>query len=161
MQSLLWSCLKPSAGFAEREKKLYWRLIAVGNGRIACICSWLLVIYFRPYIEWTGCSYLSATGFAIMKRQYLSSFVAGRGILVSCIFMCFSINFQTNSCGFFVRLFFPDEIAFSSILTIKTIFFGHHSILRVKKSQLPSNFELARTLTIYGEHGIWLLYHES
>ena len=53
----------------------------------------------------------------------------------------------------FLFVFSPDEIAFSSILTIKTIFFGYHSILREKKSQLASNFELARTLTIYGEHG--------
>ena len=66
------------------------------------------------------------------EETYLSSFVAGRRILVSCIFMCFSINFQTNSCGFF----FPDEIVFSSILRMKTIFFGRHSILREKKSQL-------------------------
>ena len=51
--------------------------------------------------------------------------------------------------------FFPDEIAyFSSILRMKMIFFGHHSILCEKKSQLASNFELMRTLTIYGEYGI-------
>ena len=84
----------------------------------------------------------------------LSFFVAGRGILVSCISMCFSINFQTNSCGFFVCLFFPDEIAFSSILRIKTIFFGRYSILHEKISQLASNFELTRTLSVHGEHGI-------
>ena len=91
-----------------------------------------------------------------MKKQQLSSFLAGQGILVSCIFMCFSINFETNSCGVFVCLFvcFPDEIAFSSILRIKTNFFGRHSILRDQKSQLASNLELTRTLTIHGEHGI-------
>ena len=78
----------------------------------------------------------------IMKKQYLSSLVAGGGILVSCIFMCFSINFQTNSYGFFVCLlvfffvFFSYEIAFSSILRIKTIFFRRHSILCEKKSQV-------------------------
>ena len=33
------------AGFAEQEKKLYCASIAVVNGCIACICSWLLVIY--------------------------------------------------------------------------------------------------------------------
>ena len=50
--------------------------------------------------------------------------------------------------------FFPNEIAyFSSILRIKTIFFGCHSILRKKKSPLASNFELRRTLTIHGEYG--------
>ena len=57
------------------------------------------------------------------------------------------INFQTNSCGFFVCLLFPDETAFSSILRIKTISFGRHSILREKKSPLASNFELTSTLT--------------
>ena len=43
----------------------------------------------------------------------------------------FSINFQTSSFGFFFFVcFFPDEIAFSSILRIKMIFLGRHSILR-------------------------------
>ena len=32
----------------------------------------------------------SANGFAIMKKQHLSSFVAGQGTLVPCLFMCFS-----------------------------------------------------------------------
>ena len=31
--------------FAEQEKKLYCASIALVNGCIACICSWLLVIY--------------------------------------------------------------------------------------------------------------------
>ena len=71
------------------------------------------------------------------------------------MFMCFLINFQTNFCGFFVCVFFPpNEIAyFSSILRIKTIFFGRHSILHEKKSPLAFNFELRRTLTIHGEYG--------
>ena len=71
--------------------------------------------------------------------------------------MCFSLNFQANSCRFFVCfvcLFFRDEMTFSSILRIETIFFWRHSILRLKKSQLAFNFELTRTLTIYGEHGV-------
>ena len=56
----------------------------------------------------------SASGFAIMKKQHLSSFVAGQGTLVPCVVMCFSTNFQTSSCGFFVCffLFSFDEIAF-------------------------------------------------
>ena len=44
----------------------------------------------------------SANGFAIMKKQHLSSFVAGQGTVVPFIFMCFSRNFQTSSCGSFV-----------------------------------------------------------
>ena len=48
----------------------------------------------------------SANGFAIMKKQHLSSLVAGQGTLVPCAFMCFSTNFQTSSCGFFVCLVF-------------------------------------------------------
>ena len=56
----------------------------------------------------------TASGFAIMKKQHLSSFVAGQGTLVPCIFMRSSINFQTSSCGFFVWLvfFFPMELLF-------------------------------------------------
>ena len=34
---LLWSCLKPQAGFAEQEKKLYWRL--------DCCSEWLHSLY--------------------------------------------------------------------------------------------------------------------
>ena len=74
-----------------------------------------------------------------MKKQHLSSFEVGQGTLVPCIFMRFSINFQTSSCGFFVCLFvfvlfFFDEIAFSyfSKKLIRTICFGRHSILREK-----------------------------
>ena len=56
----------------------------------------------------------SANGFAIMKKQHLSSFVAGQGTLVPCVFMCCSTNFQTSCCGFYVWLclFSFDEIAF-------------------------------------------------
>ena len=32
-----------------------------------------------------------------MKKQHLSSFVAGQGTLVPSIFMCFSINFQAGN----------------------------------------------------------------
>ena len=55
------------------------------------------------------------------------------------------------ACLFF---FFSGDIAFSSILRIKMIFFGRYSILREIKSQQASSFELTRTLTKYGEHGI-------
>ena len=49
------------------------------------------------------------------EETTLSSFVDGQGTLVPCIFMRFSMNVQTSSCGFFVCLvFFPDETAFSS-----------------------------------------------
>ena len=104
-------------------------------------------------------SYLSASdsgsGFAIMKKQHLS-FIAGQGTLVPCIFMCFSINFQTSSCGFFVLLFFPDGIAFSHILRNELKRFAWGAILSFtkKKSQLSSNFKLTHTLTMYGERGM-------
>ena len=110
------------------------------------------------------------SGFAIMKKQYayLSSFVAGQGILVSRIFKYFSINFKQSLVAFLFAclccwccLFFPGEIVFSSILKIKKNFFERHSILREKKSQLVSNFELTRTLTIYEEHGIMPIYHDG
>ena len=88
----------------------------------------------------------SANGFAVMKKQYLSSLVAGQGTLVPCVFMCFSTNFQTSSCGFFV--------CFCLFSFVETICVERRSILREKKSQLASNFKLTRTPTIYGEHGI-------
>ena len=102
------------------EKRSYTdSSIAVVNGCIACICSWLLVIYIL-HVGLTSRSYLlvidSASGFAIMKKQHLSSFIAGQGTLVPCFFMCFSINFHTNSFDFLFVCFFPDEIAFFSIL---------------------------------------------
>ena len=101
----------------------------------------------------------SANGFTMMKKQYLSSFVAGQGTLVPCIFMCFSTNFQTSSCGFFVCfcIFSFDEIAcISSILRNELKRFASGAVLSFakKKSQLASNFKLTRTSTIYGEHGI-------
>ena len=68
------------------------------------VASYLWFVFFTD-VGWTSCSYLSMSGFAMTKKQYLSSFVADRGILASCTFMCFSINFQTNFCGFFVCLF--------------------------------------------------------
>ena len=55
-----------------------------------------LNLYIVLYVEWTGCSYRSVNAFAIMKEQYLSPFVVGRGILVSCIFMCFSLSSATK-----------------------------------------------------------------
>ena len=73
-------------------------------------------------------------------------------------FHVFLINYQTSSYGFFgFCLFFPNEIAFSSILTNELKQFVSSAIpsLVKKKTQLPSNyFELMRTLTIYGEYGI-------
>ena len=126
---LLWSCLKPPASFAEREKTLYW----------ACNCSWLLVIYSFMSDKQAAVIYrqVASQSWPIMKKQHLSSFVvawissdyleslllpqllrgendskqsdefqatfvAGQDTLVPCIFMCFSIIFQTGSCGYFV-----------------------------------------------------------
>ena len=72
--------------------------------------------------------------------------------------MCFAwINFQTNSCGFFVWLFFFPRwnCNNSSTWRIETFFLG--AILSLeKKSQLASNLKLTSTctMTIYGEHGI-------
>ena len=89
--------------------------------RLDCCSEWLISLYLWRvacdilYVGWTG--YLLVSGFAIMMKQCLSSFVrlvAGRGILVSCIFVCFSIHFQSNSCGCFVCLFvfFPVKLHF-------------------------------------------------
>ena len=119
---LLWSCLKPPASFAEREKTLYW----------ACNCSWLLVIYSFMSDKQAAVIYrqVASQSWPIMKKQHLSSFVVarissdyfeslllpqllrgendskqsdeGQDTLVPCIFMFFSIIFQTGSCGYFV-----------------------------------------------------------
>ena len=50
----------------------------------------------------------SANGFAIMKKQHLSSFVAGQGTLVPCVFMCvFRQTFKQALVAFlFVLVFF-------------------------------------------------------
>ena len=72
--------------------------------------------------------------------------------------MCFSwINFQTNSCGFFVQFFFfsPMKLHFLVLEELKRFSLG--AILSFgKKSQLASNLKLTSTctMTIYGEHGI-------
>ena len=107
---LLWSCLKPPADFAEREKKLYWRLDCCNEyGCIACIlvaCD----LYSSCRINKPQLSIGEGLGEWLRNheeiKQHVSSFVAGQGTLVPCIFMCFSINFQTSSCGFFVCLLF-------------------------------------------------------
>ena len=81
----------------------------------------------------------SANGFAIMKKHHLSSFVAGQGTLVPCIFMCFSTNFQTSSCCFFVCfcLFSFDEIAcISSILINELKRFASGAVLSFAKKNL-------------------------
>ena len=102
LQSLLWSCLKPPAGFAEREKKLYkWRLNCCWewlHSLSVFVASCLWFIFFMSDKQ-AAVIYRRVGGFAIMKKQPLSSFVAGPGIFVSCILMFFSINFQTSSCG--------------------------------------------------------------
>ena len=58
--------------------------------------------------------------------------------------------------AFLFDCYFPDEIAFPSILRNELKRFGSGAILSFaeKKSQLASNFKLTRTPTIYGEHGI-------
>ena len=56
----------------------------------------------------------SANGFAIMKKQHLSSFVAGQGTLVPCVSYVFRQTFKQALVAFlFVFFLFSfDEIAF-------------------------------------------------
>ena len=93
----------------------------------------------------------SANGFAIMKKQHLSSFVVGQGTLVPCIFMRFSKNFQVSSCGLFVCLFvcflFFDEIAFSNILRNKLKRFDSGAIL-FRFCSAFSTSKLSKTLKL-------------
>ena len=58
--------------------------------------------------------------------------------------------------AFLFVCYFPDEIAFSSILRNELKRFASGTILSFedKKSQLASNFKLTRTPTIYRKHGI-------
>ena len=58
--------------------------------------------------------------------------------------------------AFLFLCYFPDEIAFSSILRNELKRFASGAILSFaeKPSQLASNFKLTRTPTIYGEHVI-------
>ena len=74
-RSLVMKLFEATSCFLLNEKRSYTDAsIAVVNGCIACICSWMLVIYILPVGE-TSRSHLSVTGFAIMKKQHLSSFV--------------------------------------------------------------------------------------
>ena len=56
----------------------------------------------------------SANGFVIMKKQHLSSFVAGQGTLVPCVFTCFFDKLSNKLLWLFACfcLFSFDEIAF-------------------------------------------------
>ena len=100
----------------------------------------------------------SANGFAIMKKQHLSSFVAGQGTFCS---MCFHVFFDKVSNKLlwlfclFLSFFFRRN-CISSILRNELKRFASGAVLSFakKKSQLASNFKLTRTQTIYGEHGI-------
>ena len=48
-----------------------------------------------------------AVGRSCKYGEFQATFVAGQDTLVPCIFMCFSIIFQTSSCGyFFLCVFF-------------------------------------------------------
>ena len=58
------------------------------------------------YVGWTGCSYLLASGSAIIKKQYLSWWRYSRLGRIFCIFICFPIIFQINFVAFlFVWMF--------------------------------------------------------
>ena len=92
-----------------------------------------------------------------MKKQYLSSFVGGQRYFSSMYFLVFFDKLSNKLLWLFV-CYFPDEIAYSSILRNELKRFASGSILSFsfaeKKSQLASNFKLTRPPTIYGEHGI-------
>ena len=129
------------------EKRSYTAAsIALVNGCIACICSWLLVIYILDVDRQATVIYRrvtwSANGFAIMKKQHLSSFVAGQGSLVQCVFMCFSTNFQTSFCGFFVCFcsFFFRWNCISSILRNEFKRFASGAVLSFAK-KISASFQ--------------------
>ena len=57
---------------------------------VICLLDFLKVVRL---VFWSGVV-RSANGFAIMKKQHLSSFVASQSTLVPCIFMCFRQTFK-------------------------------------------------------------------
>ena len=91
------------------EKRSYTDAsIAVVNGCIVCIlvaCD----LYSSCRIDNPQLSIGESLGEWLRNHgdtKRLSSSVAGQCTLVPCIFMCFSLNFQTSSCGFFICLLF-------------------------------------------------------
>ena len=73
--------------------------------------------------------------------------------MFSCVFRQ---TFKQALVAFLFVCYFPDEIAFSSILRNELNRFASGAILSFaeKKSQLASNFKLTRIPTVYREHGI-------
>ena len=86
------------------------------------ICEWLrdheetILVFFR-----SGSRYFSFMYFHMFLVKLWNKL-----LWLFCLFVCCLLFF-----------FFSDEIAFSSILRIKMIFFGRHSILREKKKSHP------------------------
>ena len=139
-QSLVMKLFEATSWFCWTRKE------ALVNCCIACICSWLLVIYILDVDRQATVIYRrvtwSANGFAIMKKQHLSSFVAGQGSLVQCVFMCFSTNFQTSFCGFFVCFcsFFFRWNCISSILRNEFKRFASGAVLSFAK-KISASFQ--------------------
>ena len=115
---LLWSCLKPPAGFAEREKKLYWRL--------DCCSEWLHSLY----LQLVACDLYSSC--RINKPQLsigerlgewprdheettLVFFRSWSRYFSSMYFHAFFDKLSNKLLWLFCLFVFPDEIAFSSI----------------------------------------------
>ena len=87
------------------------------------------------------CSYKSKNnGEKLLPRSLvknLSSFF----FLVPCIFMCFSISFQTSSCSFLFVCYFPDEIALSSILRDELKRFASGTIISFAEKKISASFQ--------------------
>ena len=106
---LLRSCLNPQAGFTEREKKLYCRLDCSSEWLPVFVAGYLWFIFLMSDKQAAVIYRVtrSANGVAIVKKQHLSSFVAGQGTLVPCVFMFFRQTFKQALVAFsFVFAFF-------------------------------------------------------
>ena len=137
---LLWSCLKPPAGFAEREKKLYWRLDCCSEWLHSLYsgCLWFIffmldkqaaVIYRRvTHGEWLRDHEETTLVFFSTWSRYFSSMyfhvffvkLSNKLLWLFCLFVCY----------------FPDEIAFSSILRNELKRFATGAILSFAEKNL-------------------------
>ena len=136
---LLWSCLKPPAGFAEREKRLYWRL--------DCCTEWLHSLYFQLFACYL-CSSCRINKPQLSIGERLGEWLRDHEQTTLVFFRSWSRYFSSMYFHVFfdklsnklLRLFwlfvFPDEIAFSSILRNKLKWFASGAILSFAKKNL-------------------------
>ena len=137
MQRLLWSCLKPPAGFAEQEKKLYWRL--------DCCSEWLHSLYLWLVV----CDLYSLCRMNRLQLFYYQQVTSRSWKNSTCLLSLVEVfYFRTNSCGVLVVclfcfvlfcFFFRWNCIFYSILELKRFSSGANSSFA--KKNFSSSFQ--------------------